>query len=169
MRYLIALGLGLMLAACGTMLEGPTPIPIFVPMPTATTIFAHVPPTPTSLASVGAGDTVVSYERTGCFGGVKDRLTVYGDGRIEYSNRLGELRSGMASLEQIRDLELKLKVVVGVSAPQFPAPADACVYSFRAALADGTLVEVTTSDGAQHPQVIVDVVDALEELRLQTS
>ena len=169
MRFLIALGLVLMLAACGTMLEGPTPIPIFVPMPTATTIFEHVPPTPTSLASVGAGAAVVSYERTGCFGGVKDSLTVYGDGRLEYSNRQGELRRGTATLEQIRDLELKLKVVVGISAPQFPAPADACVYSFRATLADGTPVEVTTSDGAQHPQVIVDVVDALEELRLQTS
>jgi hypothetical protein len=169
MRFLIALGVVLMLAACGTMLEGPTPIPIFVPMPTATTIFEHVPPTPTSLASVGAGAAVVVYERTGCFEGAKDRMTVYGDGRLEYSNRQGEIKRGTATLEQIRDLELKLRVLVGVSAPPAPVPSDGCVYSFRATLADGTPVEVTTSDGAQHPQVIVDVVDALESLRLQTS
>lgn len=169
MRFLIALGLVLMLAACGTMLEGPTPIPIFVSRPTATTIFEHVPPTPTSLASVSAGAAVVSYERTGCFEGAKDRMTVYGDGRLEYSNRQGELRRGTATLEQIRDLELKLQVLVGVSAPQFPAPADACVYRFHATLADGTPVEVTTNDGAQPPQVILDVVDALESLRLQAS
>jgi hypothetical protein len=169
MRFLIALGLVLMLAACGTMLEGPTPIPIFVPRPTATTIFEHVPPTPTSLASVGSGAAVVVYERTGCFEGAKDHMTVYGDGRIEYANRQGELKRGTATLEQIRDLELKLKVLVGVSTPQYPAPPDACVYRFNATLADGTPVEATTNDGAQPPQVILDVVDALESLRLQTS
>lgn len=166
MRYLIGLALALALAACGTQLDVPTTISFAVLTPTPR--YTQVPPSPTALASGGTG-AMVRYERTGCFDGVQDRLTVFGDGRLEYVNRLGELKQGVATLEQIRDLELKLKVVVGVSVMPAPVPADGCVYSFRSTLADGRQLEVTTSDGAQHPQVILDVVAALEALRRQTT
>lgn len=168
--------LAVMLAACGRMTAtGGDATPIVIVAPTAPSAspsdVAPTPP-PTTMPTVGGGvavDVLVVYELSGCFGGVLETLTVYTDGRLEWTDRGGIVKRGNASAEQRSDLQAKLQATSQF--PTFPnmTPPDACVYSFTATTADGQPFSVTTYDGAQHPPEFTEAVQALRELSDQVN
>ena len=149
----------------------PTAPPSDVAPTTAPTTFPTVVPE-TTIPTIGGGvaiDVLVVYELSGCFAGVQETMTVYTDGRLQWTDRSGLVKRGNASAAQIGDLQTKLQATSQFDTFPNMIPPDACVYSFTATTADGQPFSVTTYDGAQHPPEFAEAVQALRELSEQVN
>jgi hypothetical protein len=157
-RYSVAIWLLVLvaLAGCGTLAAPTDPGgAITIPSPPAIPV---------------AADVLVLYQRSGCFDGVRDELTVYSDGRLELVNRLGVRTKGRASAQALSAVQSQLQAMAGVAVPGAIVPPDACVYTINARLADGTALTATTNDAARQSapdSPLFATIDALESLRQQ--
>lgn len=173
----LALLVVLLMAACSPAPQ-PSPTPAATNAPAPPTPVVSVPsaaptsprtpvPTPGPENVTPLADAVlVVYEKSGCFAGVHDTLTVYRDGRLDLIDRLGKRRMGQASADALRPLQQIL------SDPAFAqlqplyqaAGADLCIYSIAAAI-NGQVRTFTTMDAAPTPDILMQAVNALERLR----
>jgi hypothetical protein len=115
-------------------------------------------------------DALAVYQRSGCFDGVRDVLTVYSDGRLELVDRLGVTTNGSASAQALSAVQAQIQAAAGAVVPGAFVPPDACVYTISARLADGTTLAATTNDAARQSDPnspIFATIDALENLRQQ--
>ena len=131
----------------------PTPAPL-VPLPT-------VPP---------MGDDVLAiYNRSGCFAGIDDTLTVHQQGALELVDRQGALKQARVApeaLQAVRQL-LSSPAYAALSPLYQSSGADLCVYHISARDAGGRPRMVTTMDGAQYPDVLAQTIGEFEKLRGQ--
>jgi WD40 repeat protein len=134
----------------------PTPVPSPTPLPTATSKAVDLPQ-----------DALLVYEKSGCFDGRDDTLTVRLDGRLELvNNRRGTAQAAQASPDQLgllRDL-LAQPEFTDTQALYQAMGADLCVYSLTMRAADGQSRTVTTMDTAQHPPILQQVIHELDGL-----
>ncbi len=159
MRLAVALALVMLalLPACGPSLIGqPTPVP---PSPTP------LIPMPT-VAPMG-DDVLAVYNRSGCFAGVNDTLTVHQQGALELVDRLGALKRAQVAPDELQALkQLLSSPAYAALVPLYQAVgADLCVYRITARDAGGQPRMVTTMDAAQYPDVLVQTIGELEKLR----
>jgi WD40 repeat protein len=182
----------LLIAACG--LAGPPTAALILPTPTALpTARAQPPlgtptlppastpapgptPSPTASAQPPLGtpagaelpqDALLVYERSGCFDGRDDTLTVHLDGRLELvDNRRGTSQAAQASPDQLEPLRglLAQPAFADMQALYQATGADLCVYSLTARAAGSQPRTVITMDTAQHPAILQQAIHELDGL-----
>jgi hypothetical protein len=157
--------------AAPTQVSEPTAAPTQVSEPAAAPTQA---PEPTQASKPPAGTTpqlnsavLLVFQRSGGIAGIDETLTVYTDGRLDFSDRKGA-KSAQVAPEDLAALQQLL------ASPEFAA----LDTRYQAAVADAFLYNITlpgnprpfsvqTMDGAQHPPVLDQVLVELNKLREQ--
>jgi hypothetical protein len=183
----LAVGLIIVLSACGSQPIGGAPqpaqtaAPTQAPEPTQASEPTQAPteapePTqaPTQASKPPAGTTpqlnsavLLVFQQSGGIAGIDETLTVYTDGRLEFSDRKGA-KTAQVAPEDLAALQQLL------ASPEFAA----LDTRYQAAVADAFLYNITlpgnprpfsvqTMDGAQHPPVLDQVLVELNKLREQ--
>jgi hypothetical protein len=126
-----------------------------------------VTPDATSQATSSLGDVLVILHITGGFAGVDETLTVYTDGRLEFSGRGGKKTAQVAPSELATLQQLLNSPEFAALDAQYPDVAsDAFVYELT--VPDGQQPRtVVTADGAKKPPVLSQVLAELNKLRQQ--
>jgi hypothetical protein len=143
----------------------PTQAPTQAPKPTAVPTQAPKPPAGTTPQS--NGDVLLVFQQSGGIAGIDETLTVYTDGRLEFSDRKGA-KTAQVAPEDLAALQQLL------ASPEFAA----LDTRYQAAVADAFLYKITlpgnprpfsvqTMDGALHPPVLDQVLVELNKLREQ--
>ncbi len=184
--------IGLLVAACG--LAGPPTatlvLPTLPPTPTAPPSLTPAPspqPSPSKtgdqVPDTGRGsptpsptdaprvvelpqDALLIYEKSGCFDGRDDTLTVRLDGRLELVDRRGTSQAAQASPDQLEPLRglLAQPAFSDMQAEYQAAGDDFCLYSLTTRAAGGQPRTVTTMDTAQHPPILQQTIHELDGL-----
>ncbi len=172
--------IGLLVAACGlagpptASLVLPTP-PTPSPQPSPDTGRGSPTPPPTASAQPPLGmpkgvelpqDVLLVYEKSGCFDGRDDTLTVRLDGRLELVNRREASQAAQALPDQLEPLRglLAQPAFADVRAEYQAVGADLCIYRLTTRAADGQPRTVTTMDTAQHPPILQQAIQELDSL-----
>jgi hypothetical protein len=189
MKRILNVGLsvcvGAWLVACdiGSSTPAPTggayPAPN-VPAPTATTAAAPYPapssaarttvvaPRTTDNVTLPAGVLAI-YQRTGCFAGVNETLTIKADGTLEFTERGQTLKTAKVTPDKLNALNQLLAKTdfANLQAQYQAAGADLCTYRVTARTGDGKARVVTTMDAAKHPEILDQVLAELTKLRAE--
>jgi hypothetical protein len=159
-----------LLVACGSPVPNGGASQPATPMPS---VAPTIPAAPTASASPDAGstqqpasgrDTVVVFHRSGGIAGVNETLTVYADGRLEWSSAKTN-KSGQAMPAELAALQKLL------SNPEFAAldpryqaaGADLFVYEIMVPNA-GKPRQIVTMDGANNPPILDQLLEQLGKL-----
>jgi hypothetical protein len=177
---IMLLALAYVLAACGaggSVAAPPTPQPLASdtplvaptqpPVPTAA---ASAAPLPTSAgvsatSQASAANILVSYHKTGGIAGVDETTNVYADGTIELRDRRGvsSAKAEPSAIEALQKL-LDSPEFAALQLPRQPPAADQFIYELTVS---GRRQPIVATDGADTPQVLRDVIGALEQLGRQ--
>jgi len=186
----LLLALAYLLAACGSGGVGAAP-PTLGPVASATPVAAptqsapptaaaaaptaSIPPTaiptpttsitPTTTNQPDAANLLISYHKTGGLAGVNEMLTVYTDGTIELRNRKGTINT-QAAPSDIQALQklLASPEFATLHVPGWPPGADQFFYELTVA---GRVQPIVTTDSAENPPVLRELIGALEQLKKQ--
>lgn len=177
-RMLLLACLLAVLTACGTQA---TAAPLAV-TPAATTpalsptavVPVNAVPSPTipvskqakSSARAAASQMLVSLRKSGGITGKNETLTVYTDGRIEFTDRSGQVRVGQVTGGDLEKLRGLLNSSALAQAKELYETSGADLMSYEITLVSGgKLHTITTMDAAQHPEIIDQVITELVRLR----
>ncbi len=156
----------LALAACST----PTPAvpPTSAPATPGATAVPTLgsDPTATAAPTREGSEMLVAYNKTGCFAGVDDKMVIYADGSVEFTDRTGQQKKGKIKAQQVAELEqLFAQPAFFALKPSYPATgADLCTYSVTARQSDGSTKTVVAMDGAEYPEILNQVIQTLESI-----
>ncbi len=118
------------------------------------------------IADTAADPLLVSLHQSGGIAGVDETLTVYADGRVELTDRSGQVRAGQLAagdLEALRSLLESPELARAEDRYQAPG-ADQFVYEITL-LSGAQPRTITTMDGADHPAVVGQLLAELARLR----
>lgn len=153
-------GLVAVLTACGTATTSAPQLPATSVSPAVT---AAPQPTQSPAADTGV---LVSLHQSGGIANVDNTLTVYSDGRIELTNKSGQVQVSQASAGDLEHLrELLNSSELAQAAPHARAPgADQMTYELTLTI-DGKPRTITTMDGAKNAKAVDQVLAELAKLR----
>jgi hypothetical protein len=171
--------IGMLAVACGsaappaattaavTLIPAPTMTvaPTEVPDKEATVTGTNVPrAAATPLATISSPDVLLVYQKSGCFTGIKDVLTVKNDGTLELVNRKGESHKGSVPADRLTPVKQMLAqpAFAQLDTLYQATGADLCVYSITTRQADGTSRSVTTMDAAPTPPLLMQVIKEVD-------
>jgi hypothetical protein len=109
------------------------------------------------------------YQRTGCFAGVNETLTIQLDGALEFSQRGSASKQGKVAAERLNTLQqLFAQAEFANLQPLYQATgADLCTYRVTALMSNGRAHVVATMDAAKHPEILNQVLAELTKLRAE--
>jgi hypothetical protein len=126
--------------------------------------------TSNSSKSTGVPRTLVTLDRSGGFIGLSDRLVVRTDGSMTYDDKKAKTtitaHALAGDLANLRALLASPDFAAAASSYTTKGGADQITYTINS---NNPEKAVTTIDGAQHPQIISDVLKALAHLRLRAA
>lgn len=183
-RYTILILVVALLGACGRAPIGVPPVPTAQPttsssnQPTAQPTTAPAPTAPAAQATPAptaaprptaggqtnggaAGAVLVVYHKSGGIMGMDQTLTIYADGKAELTSRGSAAKSGQVSLNSLDDLRKLLgsQAFADLQAQYQAMGADLFSYQITLPAVGRT---VSTMDGAASPEVLEQVIAALE-------
>jgi len=105
---------------------------------------------------------LATYNRSGCFAGVNETLTIHLDGTLEFTTRQGQHSTGQANSRDLQALQRLLNdpAFAGLQPAYQAMGADLCVYTI-VALVDNQTRQVVTMDGASTPPFLQKVMGRL--------
>ena len=110
---------------------------------------------------------LVVYQRTGCFTGVDEILSVYADGKLTFKAKgLGAQQAQVAAERLVRLKQLLSQPAFAALDPAYEAKgADLCAHFVAVRASNGQTREVLATDEATVPQILADVLSELRKLR----
>lgn len=132
-------------------------------LPTAAAATEALPPSATTQAS--PAKILISYHKSGGIAGIDETVTVYADGTVEVRNK-GRVARSQADPSAIQALQKLLAnpELAALQVPMQPPVPDQFVYELTV---PGRAKPIIATDAADNPQVLLDLITSLDQLKKQ--